>query len=211
MLQNVAVEACTAAWGVCRHRESFFSLIWRVWDLLYLRWCWDEFKMSLKWFDWDVCVWIWCGWCDIFEFWILNWAPSLLIVQVQKRPAAEQRISAAEQSIYMSAVALKSLHEVGFYRRFHWAHSGGFKNGLNGRPLFGPDVVCVDVLQWQKFAKVCHRCLQTEALSIAPAGDTFFVPMPCHVSSMWALVCRFPWSRNLQFFRSSPKDPACLR
>ena len=102
-------EACTTAWGVCRHRESFFSLIWRVWDLLYLRWCWDEFKMSLKWFDWDVCVWIWCGWCDIFEFWILNWAPSLLIVQVQKRLAAEQQISAAELTIYMSAVALNSL------------------------------------------------------------------------------------------------------
>ena len=66
-------------------------------------------------------------------------------------------------------------------------------------------------LQWQKFAKVCHRCLQAEALSIAPAGDTFFVPMPCHVSSTWALVCRFPWSRNLKFFRSPPKDPACLR
>jgi hypothetical protein len=27
---------------------------------------------------------------------------------------------------------------------FIWAHSGGFKNGLNGRPLFGPDVVYVD-------------------------------------------------------------------
>ena len=36
----------------------------------------------------------------------MNWAPSLFIVRVQKRPAAEQRISAAEQSIHMSAVAL---------------------------------------------------------------------------------------------------------
>lgn len=129
MLQNVAVEACTAAWGVCRHRESFFSLIWRVWDLLYLRWCWDEFKMSLKWFDWDVCVWIWCGWCDIFEFWILNWAPSLLIVQVQKRPAAEQRISAAEQSIYMSAVALTN-NRVSAADDTKWSHQKVFSDIL---------------------------------------------------------------------------------
>ena len=69
------------------------------------------------------------------------------------------------------------------------------------------------VSQWR--LSWLYRCrawqLQSEALSIVFAGDIFFVPMPCHVSSIWVLVCRFPWSRNLQFFRSPPKDPACLR
>ena len=38
-----------------------------------------------------------------------------------------------------------------------------------------------------RMSKLCpslQRCLQTEALSMVPAGDTFFFPMPCHVSSI---------------------------
>ena len=69
------------------------------------------------------------------------------------------------------------------------------------------------VSQW-RLSWLC-RCrawqLQSEALSIVFAGDIFFVPMPCHLSSIWVLVCRFTCSRNLKFFRSPPKDPACLR